>query len=251
MGKTRGFGSERCEIGCRCGRHQLNAGSFSLNRANLDAGAGTRFERKYAPPSIGDRFGELTVLGFRYGNAGGIAMVIVQCSCGAFPHEVHGYNLRKGASTRCKPCGQQAAIRGRRKAYRRFEDAMPDQEHRTRLLSRIGAAITRCTSPNDAGWANYGGRGIRVHEEWITDRAKFLAYITTVAGWDNPALEMDRENTNGHYEPGNLRFITKRQNMLNRRTVQGLQQRITELEAENADLRSCLRRIEEAIYSLD
>ena len=247
MGKTRGFGSERCEAGCECRRHRANAGSFNFNKSNLDAGAGTRFERKHPLPSIGDRFGELTVVELLLGAAGGPSpFVMVQCSCGAPPHRVYDYNLRKGASTRCRKCGQQY---GQQKRWWRYSEVMPEDDHRTRLLNRLGAARTRCTSPKDGGWDNYGGRGIRVCDEWLADKAAFLKHVRTLPGWDDPSLDMDRRDTNGHYEPGNIRFVTRRQNQSTRRTVAGLQAEVDVLREENADLRSRLCRAEAPLHS--
>jgi hypothetical protein len=157
-------------------------------------------------------------------------MVRVQCSCGAPPHTVFDYNLRKGKSTRCNACAK-AKTGYWRKTYRSYADVVPDDEHRERLLNRISSCIARCHNPHDAGYSNYGGRGIFVFEPWRTDRRAFLAYLITLEGWDQPRLELDREDVDKGYEPGNLRFITRRENQGNRRTVRELQQRISELEA--------------------
>lgn len=41
----------------------------------MERGAATRFKRKISLPSINDRFGELTVVGFEYGVAGGVSYI--------------------------------------------------------------------------------------------------------------------------------------------------------------------------------
>jgi len=87
-----------------------------------------------------------------------------------------------------------------------------------------------------------------VHEPWRKDRGAFLAYLVTLDGWYNDELELDREDVNKGYEPGNLRFITKQENHANRRKVRDLQKRIGELERENSDLRHRLQRAEESLY---
>lgn len=197
----------------------------------MEAGRSTRFRSKYPRPSVGDRFGELTVLGFVNGPDGGLLSVRVQCSCGDEPHSVDIHNLRKGASTRCNACAMRVSCAKRRaytKAFYGYDDIVPDLQHRRRLLNRIGACINRCTNPKDAGWPNYGGRGIRV--SWGRDKRAFLAYLVTLPGWDDPSLELDRADTDRGYEPGNLRFITKRANIRNRRQVQDLQRRLDDLE---------------------
>jgi hypothetical protein len=99
------------------------------------------------------------------------------------------------------------------------------------LLNRLAAAITRCHSPTARTYEHYGLRGVTVHQEWRDDRASFLRYIQTLPGWDVSKLEMDRENTDGSYEPGNLRFVSRSKNLRNKRKIADLEQRIRELEA--------------------
>ena len=108
---------------------------------------------------------------------------------------------------------------------------MADDGHRTRLLNRLAAAITRCHSPFCRAYAGYGGRGIFVCDEWRNDRAAFLRYIQTVPGWDDPNLDMDRTDNNRGYEPGNIRFATHSQNALNKRKINEMEERIRDLEA--------------------
>lgn len=127
----------------------------------------------------------------------------------------------------------------------KYASILPDDEHRRRLLNRLAACRNRCHNPKDAGYRNYGARGIRVYGPWLEDKAKFLAYVITLPGWDNPALELDRTHNDRGYEPGNLRFITKRDNINNRRTVRELQARVEELEAR---LRHCTCGAQEPIH---
>ena len=91
--------------------------------------------------------------------------------------------------------------------------------------------LDRCRLPTHQAWANYGGRGIFVFEPWRKDRRAFLRYLAGLEGWDRPMLELDRMDVDRGYEPGNLRFVTRRENQGNRRTVQEMQQRISDLEA--------------------
>jgi hypothetical protein len=122
--------------------------------------------------------------------------------------------------------------------YWGYAAIVPNDEHRRRLLNRIASCIGRCTLPSNKQWHHYGGRGITVHPAWAWDRGEFLRYIITLPGWDDPGLELDRVENNKGYEPGNLRFISRRDNMLNRRKISHLQQRVQDLEAEVARLRS-------------
>ena len=213
-------------------RNRGNAGSFNQNKHNLDAGASTRFKQTVVDPSIGDRFGQLTVLGteIRIQGACRQRVVQVQCDCGAAPHGVYIHNLFKGASTRCPVCAKKASSFWR-KDFFKYADACPDDSHRRRLLNRLSACKNRCHNPKDKGYPNYGGRGIHLFEPWRTDKAAFLRYVLTLSGWDQPRLELDRVDVNKGYEPNNLRFISKQENCNNKRSVQEMQRYILELEA--------------------
>lgn len=74
--------------------------------------------------------------------------------------------------------------------------------------------IGRCTNPNDNGYRLYGGRGIKVHPDFL-DFEKFLAHV---GERPSPAHTLDRIDVNGDYEPGNLRWADWTQQCNNRRT---------------------------------
>ncbi len=207
------------------------------------------YVKRHPDPSVGDRFGELIVLGneiVRHGVCN-IRAVKVQCSCGAEPHFVQLYNLLKGASTRCNVCAKKSAGFWRKDFYK-YADACPDDDHRRRLLNRLSACKNRCHNPKDRGYPNYGGRGIHLHAPWRTDKAAFLRYVVTLDGWDQPHLELDRIDVNKGYEPGNLRFVTRQINQANQRKVQDMQRYIIELEAR---VRHLEQRLAQSVHSAE
>ena len=74
---------------------------------------------------------------------------------------------------------------------------------------------TRCTNPNTANWKYWGGCGVRMHDEWFHDYSAFLAYVGRAP---SPKHSIDRwPDPNGHYEPGNVRWATPKQQRANRR----------------------------------
>lgn len=234
MGKPSGCSEPGREADYQRVRNVRHGGPSVAGQVGVARRKNGTFEQKIPDPSVGDRFGELTVVGST-DTLDTRRMVSVQCSCGAEPHAVYIYNLRKGASTRCNTCAKKASGYCR-KDYFKYADACPDDDHRRRLLNRLSACKNRCHNPKDAGYANYGARGIVVYEPWRSDKAAFLRYVLTLEGWDEPRLELDRIDVDKGYEPGNLRFITHRANSRNKRSVQDLQARCDALEAR---LRHC------------
>lgn len=201
----------------------------------LEAGTRSRFPRKHPLPGVGDRIGELTVMGCEKRPTGGLGHIIVQCSCGRPPHKVLLSNWVRGTTTRCNRCAHKATGVTKSGLWG-YADIVADPSHRRRLLNRISACLQRCHNPKDAAFKHYGGRGIFVFEPWRKDHRAFLAHLVTLDGWDDPYLDLDREHTDRGYEPGNLRFVTRSVNCRNKRKMSDLQDRITELEA---CLRSC------------
>lgn len=80
-------------------------------------------------------------------------------------------------------------------------------------LYRIWAGIrARCFNENDSGYAYYGGRGIKVCEEW--DSFETFRDWALANGYRDP-LELDRRDNNKNYEPSNCRWATREQQMRN------------------------------------
>lgn len=63
------------------------------------------------------------------------------------------------------------------------------------------AAKQRCTNPKHPHYARYGGRGIKFLF------ASFTSFLDAVGCRPSPQHELDRENNNGHYETGNVRWV--------------------------------------------
>ena len=91
----------------------------------------------------------------------------------------------------------------------------------------------RCADPNDRGFHNYGGRGIQVCREWTTQKGNYYGkgqpHFWNFVHWveenlgerpttGNAGHSLDRIDNDGNYEPGNLRWATKKEQRDNQRT---------------------------------
>lgn len=76
--------------------------------------------------------------------------------------------------------------------------------------------LARCENPNHQAYKNYGGRGIAVCAEW-RNVAVFIAWVEANLGDRPDGCTLDRINNDGDYEPGNLRWATRRIQSANQR----------------------------------
>lgn len=74
----------------------------------------------------------------------------------------------------------------------------------------------RCYGTKSEEFPNYGGRGIVVADIWQGEHG-FKNFYAHIGDPPSPKHTLDRINTDGHYEPGNVRWSTQKVQQNNRR----------------------------------
>lgn len=155
----------------------------------------------------GMKFGRWTVLGVapNHITSGGysVAMWDCVCECGT-RRAVRGNDLRLGKSVSCgcylvdNPVSRKHGATG------------------SHLYMIYHGMRARCYNPNNDDYKHYGGRGIKICDEW-QDYETFQSWALRNGYVDG--LTIDRIDVNGDYCPNNCRWITMDEQKANKRNT--------------------------------
>jgi hypothetical protein len=138
-------------------------------------------------------------------NAARSVMWLCVCACGV-ERAVLANSLRRGRSTNCG-CAARAATATRNEKHGRSPRKSYDRAYSSWKHMR-----QRCLNPRCRDFQYYGGRGIKICQEWTS----FSAFLSDM-GEPPIGHTLDRIDPNGHYGPANCRWATAAAQVANRR----------------------------------
>lgn len=167
--------------------------------------------QKYFPEQmIGNKYGKLTVVSIE--NQNQKTLLNCKCDCG---NEITRptYMIGSGVVKSCG-CSKGDAIRRYNASGKHSRSRLKDGRSLHPLYGTWFQMISRCKNPSQNHYDRYGGRGIKVCEEWH-DFWNFVKWSDSVGGRPK-GYTLDRIDNDGNYEPSNCRWADWRTQTTNK-----------------------------------
>lgn len=166
--------------------------------------------RAFTKVKAGMRFDRLLTLGaVREYDGTGSPYLAWHCRCDCGNEAiVRSDNLLRGATRSCG-CYRLETVKRVSTKHGHARDYTPTPEHRA-----WSSMISRCENPFHKSYPSYGGRGISVCERW----KRFENFIQDLGPRPSKDYSVERIDNNGNYEPSNVKWATRLEQMSNLRT---------------------------------
>lgn len=144
-----------------------------------------------------EKFGKLLVCEYKGRNEKGINLWLCKCNCGK-EKVVTQQSLTSGAkSCGCSRIGNKNGVK--------------HNLYNTRLSRIWHSMYCRCNYPSTNQYKNYGGKGIKVCEEWCGREGFLNFYNWAINNGYQDTLTLDRIDNNKDYTPHNCRWLTQKE----------------------------------------
>lgn len=134
--------------------------------------------------------------------------VLCECVTCGYRNLISLSNLQNGKTKGCRACNQ------------------PDISYPMWLYNRVQSMKARCDNPSHNHYTAYGGKGVEfrfsgVKEAtlWIMQSLGLPEFVTVA---QRSRIQLDRIDPHGHYEAGNLRWLSVELNQQNKRGNQSV-----------------------------
>ena len=160
----------------------------------------SRLNNPPRPVVVGTKVGQLTVISGPYiAEMSGIDAEeawLCLCACGKSVYVDRAKLARTKRFT--KSCGCLA------KKHGRYALGVGNTHHP--LANVYTGIVDRCYRGQNSSYSDYGARGIRMCDRWLSD---FQAFVDDVGPRPSPQHSLDRIDNGGIYEPGNVRWADR------------------------------------------